>query len=402
MEQHEFIHRRSGGPVRRPSRHKRPPWILWILLALAILVILVVVIVRIVKNSDDPDDTASSSVSVAPVLSTPESALSTPDATSTPEPIVSQAPTQTAPDSAPEDMGSFMIAGNAGYEYYKFDEEATNRYIMAIDSAGAALSGTATLYTMVVPTSMDVLLPESYLIEHSVNSSDQRKAIDSYINPSITAMNSSVKTVSLFTALRQHSNEPIYFRTDRTWTQLGGYYAYTEFCKAKGIQAIPLDQFTKNSYEGFLGGFYRETESDTLYNSADTVDAYTSSTNTSLTFTDQNGEVSEGWSIISNGEGYDSSLLYLIFAAGDQPYKVLENSDVTDGSSCVVVQDSYGNFFIPFLAQHYQHVYVVDYRYYSGSVSQLAGEVGASDVIILNSVLATSSSSAVESIQSLF
>lgn len=401
MEQPEFVHRRGGGPVRRPSRHKRPPWILWVLLALAVVVILVVVVVKAIGGNRDPDEPASSAVSAVSAISTPEGTPNVPDATPTPEPV-SQAPAQTAPDSAPEDMGSFMIAGDAGYAYYKFDEETTNNYIMAIDSAGDALSGTAALYLMVVPTSMDVMLPESYLTEHSVDSSDQRKAIDSYINPSITAMNPGVKTVSLFTTLRQHSNEPIYFRTDRTWTQLGGYYAYTEFCKAKGLQAIPLDQFTKNSYEGFLGGFYRESESDSLYYSADTVDAYTSSANTSLAFTDQNGEVSEGWSVISNGEGYDSSLLYLIFAAGDQPYKVLENSDITDGSACVVVQDSYGNFFIPFLTSHYQRVYVVDYRYYSGSVPQLAREVGASDVIILHDVTATSRSSAVDSIVSLF
>ena len=121
-----------------------------------------------------------------------------------------------------------------------------------------------------------------------------------------------------------------------------------------------------------------------------------------MNFTDSDGVEYEDWSVISDGDGYDSSLLYLIFAAGDQPYKVLENSDITDNSACVVVQDSFGNYFIPFLTQHYQKVYVVDYSRYSNSVPELVNESGATDVILLTNVIATSSSSAVESLQSIF
>ena len=51
--------------------------------------------------------------------------------------------------------------------------------------------------------------------------------------------------------------------------------------------------------------------------------------------------------------------------------------------------------------QHYQNVYVVDYRSYSGSIPELAREKGASDVIVLSNVIATSSSSAVEGLRSL-
>ena len=37
------------------------------------------------------------------------------------------------------------------------------------------------------------------------------------------AMNSSVKTVSIFDTLKSHANEYLYFRTDHHWTQLGAY-----------------------------------------------------------------------------------------------------------------------------------------------------------------------------------
>ena len=247
---------------------------------------------------------------------------------------------------------------------------------------------------------MDVRLPDSYLTEHNVDSSDQRKAIDRYIYPSIHAMNPNVKTVPLINALASHYTEHIYFDSDRTWTQLGAYYAYEQFCQVKGIQAVSLDQFEKKSYEGFMGSFASQVGEEALY--MDTVDAYYSSANTSLDFTDSDGVTQEGFAVIADGDDYDSSLLYLIFAAGDQPYKVLHNSDLNDGSACVVVQESFGNFFIPFLTSHYQDVYVVDYRSYTGNVPELASQVSASDVIILTNVIITSTDSAVDTFASLF
>lgn len=402
MEQREFIRRRGGGPVRRPSRRNGPPRIVWILLALAVIAGVATLVWFLSSGPDEDDGEASSAPGSSRVVSLPAAEgepASTPEATPSPVPSAGL-PDQLSPDLAPTDMESFMIAGGHGYDYYHFSEETTNNFILAVDAAAKSIPSSASFYCMVVPTAMDVMLKESYLLENNVDSSDQRKAIDDYIYSSISAMNSSVRTVPTFTPLRERCDEYIYFNSDRTWTQLGAYYAYRSYCSVKGIEPAALDSFTKQEYEGFSGGFYRESGSDALYD--DTVEAYFPGGNTSMSFTDREGLEYDGWAVITDGDGYDSSLLYLIFAAGDQPYKVLENSDITDNSACVVIQDSFGNYFIPFLTQHYHRVYVVDYNYYSSSVPELVSESGATDVILLTNVIATSSSSAVESLQSIF
>ena len=66
----------------------------------------------------------------------------------------------------------------------------------------------------------------------------------------------------------------------------------------------------------------------------------------------------------------------------------IENPDLTDGSACIVVKESFGNAFVPFLVDHYQTVYVVDYRYYTGSITALARSKGASDVLFVNNLSA--------------
>jgi len=73
---------------------------------------------------------------------------------------------------------------------------------------------------------------------------------------------------------------------------------------------------------------------------------------------------------------------------GDNPYTVISNPDLSDGSSCVVVKESFGNAFVPFLVDHYQTVYVIDYRYYSGSVVDFAKTNKVTDVIFVNNLSA--------------
>ena len=61
---------------------------------------------------------------------------------------------------------------------------------------------------------------------------------------------------------------------------------------------------------------------------------------------------------------------------------------MTDGSSCVVVKESFGNAFVPFLTDHYQTIHVIDYRYWKGSLSQFVTENNVQDVLFVNNLSA--------------
>ena len=63
----------------------------------------------------------------------------------------------------------------------------------------------------------------------------------------------------------------------------------------------------------------------------------------------------------------------------------------TEGSSqpqrsLAVIKDSYANCLIPFLTEHYGRVYVMDKRYYHGSVDALMEEKGIDDLLVLYQV----------------
>ena len=73
----------------------------------------------------------------------------------------------------------------------------------------------------------------------------------------------------------------------------------------------------------------------------------------------------------------------------------MTNPEITDGSSCLVIKESFGNPLVPFLTQNYQTVYVVDYRYinqvFPGTLRQFVDERGIQDVMFINNVSATRS-----------
>ena len=102
------------------------------------------------------------------------------------------------------------------------------------------------------------------------------------------------------------------------------------------------------------------------------------------------------YTIITDVSTWGASSKYASgFIGGDNPLSVIENPNITDGSSIVLVKESYGNCFAPFLAESYQYVYVVDFRYYndtqSGTLIDLVREKGIDDVLFLNSISTTRS-----------
>lgn len=283
-------------------------------------------------------------------------------------------------------MGPILRVDNAGYEYYTFSLEQSERYSQLLSKVGDKLAGKATVYDIIVPNSMGVMLSDAYKQKQSITTSDQGKAI-AYM---MSKMNDHVKSVPIFDTLRQHTKDYIYFRTDHHWTATGAYYAYEQFAGVKGFKPTPLKEYKTDRYEGFLGTFYADSGmSSALGKTPDTVVTYTPKSTNDIHILDRNGKEFD-WDIVMDVSNYGASGMYNAFIGGDNPYSVIKNPALKDGSSCVVIKESYGNAFVPFLVDHYQTVYVIDYRYYDDNVIDLVTKNKIQDVIFVNNIMATS------------
>ncbi len=305
----------------------------------------------------------------------------------------------------PEMSGNVYVTGDTAFGIYYFNLEGANDYIKMLDKAQKRLDGIANVYDVLVPTSVGICLDEN--AQEKIHASNQKDAI-SYVTSTINNMNSKVKTVDTFDTLKNHNSEYIYFRTDHHWTALGAYYAYEDFCKARGFTPTPLSDFETVEYPNFVGTFYASSNQvQALKDNPDTVIGYIPKSTNDMFFIDSSGQRID-WRIVNDVSDYDSAAKYSAFAAADQMYAQIDNPTLSDGSSCVVIKESFGNAMIPFLVDHYQHIYIVDYRYfykypqYNNSIYQLVTENDVDDVIFINNVEAMSNSEKAAQMSAMF
>ena len=293
----------------------------------------------------------------------------------------------------PKKAGSLYVIGNAGFEGYSFNDTLKDRaetYAQLMTQVADALKGVSNVYVMPIPLGSGVCLPDEY--KGKVSAGDQAAAID-YI---LGHMGANAVAVDIFDTLYAHRDEYLYFRTDHHWTQLAAYYAYTDYCKAKGIEAFGLDHFVHKAYGGFVGSFYfnhyenYKSTVNALYNAPDIVYTYAPVSDAQMIYTKTDG-TSTKWPIIKDVSNYKTGVKYSCFIAGDNPYTIIENKDVQDGSSCIVVKESYGNAFVPLLVDHYQTIHVIDQRYWKGNVIDFAKKHNVTDVIFANNLTAIGS-----------
>jgi hypothetical protein len=335
-----------------------------------------------VKTADEIPDAA---VTPAPVRElTPTPAVLTPDpddssetTTTTPTPTPTPTEDGTLHD-APEVAGAVYIVNNRGFEIYYFNRGGAEAYASMLNTVRSTLGSNVTVYDILAPTNFSVCLDES--IQESIGGSSASDAF-SYIN---SMLDPSIKQVPVLDTLISHNAEYIYYNTDHHWTAQGAYYAYQQFCSAKGLTPHALSDYTEVAYSGFLGTFYSySNQSEALANNPDTVYAYIPMGTNDETVTDPDGS-SYSLNVINDMTDSSAGSKYSSFLGGDNALTTIHNPNLSDGSACLLIKESYGNAFAPFLVDHYENVYVVDYRYYNGNLTSFISEKGISDVIFLN------------------
>lgn len=283
----------------------------------------------------------------------------------------------------PEVAGTVYIAENRGFTLYYFYKKGADLYASMLNTVAKKIGNKAAIYDIVVPNSFGVNLDED--IQKSMKTSNQGDAIK-YIYKKLSKP---IKTIETYKMLRSHNSEYLYFKTDHHWTALGAYYVYKSFCETKGITPHELSDYKKKEFSNFLGSFYAySNQSKALKNNPDTVEAYIPIATNKEKITPREGKPYQ-YDIISDATKFSSANKYLAFIGGDQPLIEINNPNLKDGSACIIIKESYGNAFVPFLVDHYSKVYVVDYRHYSGNVTGLAKKHKNTDIIFLNNTAAT-------------
>lgn len=183
--------------------------------------------------------------------------------------------------------------------------------------------------------------------------------------------------INVYDALKEHADEEIYYRTDHHWTSLGAMYAYRAW--AQGRVDIPFWYREDNmitvtdAFEGTLQAkLNMPVEAEKIKIFPQTIAkpvsiTYDYTIKADSFYEERHLETKDKYSYFIDGNHGLAEI-------------VTENNN---GRELFVIKDSYANTFIPLIAHHYSKVYVLDLRYFNGSLFKFMEQYDKGDMEIL-------------------
>ena len=273
------------------------------------------------------------------------------------------------------DMTAFQI-GDSAFIYQNFSQATSDSYAAVVNELAQKLQDKGvTVISAPTPTAVGVLIEDEY--QQKLGSVSQVK-IQEYINSRLDPQVVAVDTVN---ALIDHNDEYIYFRTDHHWTALGAYYSYRAICESVGLEPVDIETLEPWDQGTFRGSLYGRVQQPNKLR-ADTVTAYIPKGDIRFETYNTDGYPSQR-TILTDASNRTEYEKYLVFGT-DYPMTHAENRSLPDAPNCIVVKDSFGNCFVPFLTQNFHHVYAIDYRkYYNEPIDKLIEKYNIDCVIIM-------------------
>ena len=166
--------------------------------------------------------------------------------------------------------------------------------------------------------------------------------------------------IDVYSALRRHAGEEIYYRTDHHWTTLGAWYGYLAWAESLGRQG---DLYGKNAMKPvtteFLGTLQSKVNLDVR---ADSIFWFPETAKRPVTVTYDLKDIRNSCYEESYLKGKNKYGFFL-----DDNHAFIEiDTDYHNGKTLFVIKDSYANCFVPMLIPYYEKIYVMDLRYFNG------------------------------------
>lgn len=187
--------------------------------------------------------------------------------------------------------------------------------------------------------------------------------------------------VDVTDTLKEHAKEPIYYKTDHHWTSLGAYYAYVDWAKSMGFEPAKKEDFeVEKVADDFYGTIAAKVNVKTK---PDDIYLYKRKGNPLYEVTYNEKET-------SNSLFYEESLKtddkYTVFLKGNNPLVKIQTSN-ENSRKLLVIKDSFSHTFVPFLVDHYEEVYMIDFRHYKIGAKEFIEQEGITDCLVLYNIM---------------
>ena len=256
------------------------------------------------------------------------------------------------------------------YTEKEFDPQQISKNLQALEKFVGKAKQNADVHVMMVPT-------KSWVLREKLPAFAPHYKEQKFYDALQQKLEKEDVLISVEPVLDAHKEEEIYYRTDHHWTTLGTWYAYEQYTKAVGGDLQRAQG--KKKFRCISKDFYGTTYAKINYaRQADKIEIY---------------EPADKLRVVYNmGEKktktlYDFSFLktadqYSVFTGGNQA--VLEiTGGIKNGKTLLLIKDSFANSILPFLAEDYEKLVVVDLRQLNVSGDRLLEMFSPTDILIL-------------------
>ncbi len=352
--------------------------------SIEMLIAAVIIVFAVVKapNEPAPKPVETTAEITTQAETTTEEQSQTETSTQAPKPVETTEFSQTGEYQI---TNSIIVFPDSAMEMYSISRTRLSEYAATVNTFAAKVPDKQ-VYCMLVPTRIAFYGPQEYR-------TGSHSAPDG-INIAYSQLASNVISIDAYSALLQHTDDYIYFRTDHHWTARGAYYAYSAFCEKNGLSHAPLSAYQSGRLDNFVGTMYRYTNSENLKNNPDYVEYFMPIVEASGEFY-STPDMSDGKPLrIISTNITDQSSKYMCFIQGDKPLERIVTSN-QNGKKILVIKESYGNAMVPFLLENYNEVFVLDPRQdgvKDMNLTEFVNNNGINEILFINYLMAPSNS----------
>ena len=182
--------------------------------------------------------------------------------------------------------------------------------------------------------------------------------------------------VDTTSALQEHIDEELYYRTDHHWKTLAAFYVYQSWANEQGFYVPELtDYHIETAVYDFEGTIQSKLGIKTK---GDTIELFRPKRETDYTVYKDN---------VQEASLYDYSMLntkdkYAVYFGGNQPFIKIHTKAESE-RKILIIKDSYANCFIPFMLNEFTDIDILDLRYTNQKLSELIADGEYTDILIL-------------------
>ena len=246
------------------------------------------------------------------------------------------------------------------YTEKEFDPQQISKNLQALEKFVGKAKQNADVHVMMVPT-------KSWVLREKLPAFAPHYKEQKFYDALQQKLEKEDVLISVEPVLDAHKEEEIYYRTDHHWTTLGAWYAYEQYTKAVGGDLQRAQG--KKKFRCISKDFYGTTYAKINYaRQADKIEIY---------------EPADKLRVVYNmGEKKTKTLYDFSFLKTADQYSVFTGG-IKNGKTLLLIKDSFANSILPFLAEDYEKLVVVDLRQLNVSGDRLLEMFSPTDILIL-------------------